>query len=204
MNKSSSRYHIETVVVGQMATNCYIFQDIQTNKSLIIDPGDDAEHISDVLTRLHADPTMIAATHGHFDHIMGAYALQLMYNIPFVIHEADTFLLQTMQSSAMHFLGLPRIDPSPHITRFISDKDILDVGNYKVTVLHTPGHTPGSVCFGIDGVVLVGDTVFAGGAVGRTDHSYSRPLDLSVSLEKIRSYPKGTRILPGHGVVFRL
>ena len=104
----------------------------------------------------------------------------------------------------MHFLGLPRIDPSPHITRFISDKDILDVGNYKVTVLHTPGHTPGSVCFGIDGVVLVGDTVFAGGAVGRTDHSYSRPLDLSVSLEKIRSYPKGTRILPGHGVGFRL
>lgn len=158
--------HIEPVVVGQMATNCYVVMDQVTRESIVIDPGDDAEHISDVLTRLGAEPTMIIATHGHFDHIMGAYALQLMYNIPYVMHEADVFLLQTMQSSAMHFLRLPHIDPPPQITKYIQDKDVLPIGNQKLSVIHTPGHTPGSVCLTLGDVLFVGDTLFADGAVG--------------------------------------
>lgn len=191
--------HIETIVVGQMATNCYIVKDLASGDALIIDPGDDAEHISDVLTRLHASPTMIVATHGHFDHIMGAYALQLMYNIPFVIHEADMFLLRTMQSSAMHFLRLPQVDPPPKIMRFIRDKDALTVGKQKVMIIHTPGHTPGSVCLHLEDVLFAGDTIFADGAVGRSDHSYSDPLKLSASIKTILSYPVGTRLLSGHG-----
>ena len=83
---------IETLVVGQMATNCYLVD------GMIIDPGDDAEYI---MSHCKTKPTMIVATHGHFDHIMAAYALQLAYNIPFYIHEKDIFLLSRMQSLSL-------------------------------------------------------------------------------------------------------
>lgn len=191
--------HIETVVVGQMATNCYVLQDMESNEAIVVDPGDDAEHISDVISRLHGTPMMIVATHGHFDHIMGAYALQLMYNIPFLLHEGDTFLLQTMQQSAMHYLRLPLVDPPPKISRFLKDKEIIAVGKQKLLVSHTPGHTPGSICLHLDHVVFVGDSIFANGAVGRTDFSYSQPLELANSVKMILRFPGSTRVLPGHG-----
>ena len=171
--------NIETLVVGRMATNCYIAG------GMIIDPGDDAEYIISYLT---AKPTMIVATHGHFDHIMAAYALQLAYNIPFYIHEEDIFLLSRMQSSAKHFLGLKEVDPPPVPSKI---KDL--------TFIHTPGHTPGSICLPVGDVLFTGDTIFADGAVGRTDFSYSKPLLLAESIKKILSYPVGTRILSGHG-----
>ena len=166
-----------------MATNCYIAGD------MIIDPGDDPEHISDILTKLDVMPKMIVATHGHFDHIMGAYALQLMYDIPFYIHSDDIFLLSRMQSSAKHFLKLKDVDPPPVPTKIPE----------HFPFIHTPGHTPGSICLQFDSALVVGDTLFADGTIGRTDHSYSSPLQLAASIKKIRSYPAGTRILSGHG-----
>ncbi len=178
---------VETLVVGQMATNCYIV--IDKNKSIIIDPGDDAEYI---ISHLTTKPTMIVATHGHFDHIMAAYALQLAYNIPFYIHDDDIFLLSRMQSSAKHFLGIQEIDPPPVPSK---------IGN--LPFIHTPGHTPGSICLQFNDILVVGDTMFANG-VGRTDFSYSDRQKLTVSLKKIMSFPKDTRILPGHGKEFSL
>lgn len=175
---------IKTLVVGQMATNCYIADDI------IIDPGDDAEYI---ISHLSSKPRMIIATHGHFDHVMAAYALQLAYNLPFYIHEGDIFLLSRMQSSAKHFLKLPHVDPPPKPSPLS-----------HIHYIHTPGHTPGSISLQFGDTLIVGDTMFADGAVGRTDHSYSDPLALSDSIQKIRSLPKGTRILPGHGKEFTL
>lgn len=171
--------NIETLVVGSMATNCYIVDDI------IIDPGDDAEYIISHLTQ---KPSMIVATHGHFDHIMAAYAIQLAYNIPFYIHKDDIFLLANMQSSAQHFLGLKEIDPPPVATPIKNN-----------SFIHTPGHTPGSICLKFGDALLVGDTVFAGGAVGRTDFSYSDKEQLHQSIERILKLSGGTRILPGHG-----
>ncbi len=193
--------HIETLVVGQMATNCYICMDPATHEAIIIDPGDAAEYIINTLTRLEAAPNMIVATHGHFDHIMAAFELQFAYSIPFVIHEADTFLLQTMQQSAKHFLGLPTVDPPPQITRYINDNDILRMGKESFVVGHLPGHTPGSIYLYSkkQGVVFVGDTLFAHGAVGRTDFSYSEPLKLSTSIATILALPPTTRLFSGHG-----
>lgn len=178
---------IETLVVGRMAANCYLVNGI------IIDPGDDAEYI---ISHITIQPTMIVATHGHFDHIMAARALQLAYNIPFIMRKADAFLLQTMQLSAKHFLHITT-DPAPKITKYIEDGDT--IGNF--TVMYTPGHTPGSIClYSIkENVLFSGDTIFAGGAVGRTDHKYSSAYQLSESVQKILSLPKNTRILPGHG-----
>jgi len=174
---------IEKLVVGQMATNCYIAG------GMIIDPGDDPEYIID---HLQTKPKMIVVTHGHFDHIMAAYALQLAYNIPFYIHEKDIFLLSRMQSAAKHFLGLKHVDPPPKPSPL------------TIPFIHTPGHTPGSISLQFDNALVVGDTVFADGAIGRTDFLYSKPLELASSIEKIRSFPKGTRILPGHGEEFVL
>lgn len=175
---------IETLVVGQMATNCYIVDGI------IIDPGDDAEYI---MSHLKTKPTMIVATHGHFDHIMAAYALQLAYNIPFYIHKKDMFLLPRMQSSARHFLGINDVDPPPTPTEI-----------QEIPFIHTPGHTPGSICLPVGDVLFVGDTIFAGGVVGRTDFSYSDPKKLNTSIKKILSFPPKTHLFPGHGEATRL
>ena len=186
---------IETIVVGQMAANCYIVAG--RGEAMIIDPGDDAEHISDVLTRLNVIPKIIVATHGHFDHIMAAFALQMAYNIPFIMHEADAFLLQNMRSGAKHFLGLSAVDPPPKINKFIRDKDTIA----NLTVMHTPGHTPGSICLYSqkNNVLFTGDTIFAVGTVGRTDHEYSDRAALSRSIKTILSFPSHTMILSGHG-----
>jgi glyoxylase-like metal-dependent hydrolase (beta-lactamase superfamily II) len=139
---------------------------------------------------------MIVATHGHFDHIMAAFALQLAYNIPFAIHSEDVFLVNNMQSSAKHFLNITA-DPPPKITTYLHDGET--IGNF--TVMQTPGHTPGSICFYSrnNNVIFSGDTIFADGTVGRTDHHYSNPLALSQSVKKIVSLPPETTILSGHG-----
>ncbi len=179
---------IETLVVGQMATNCYIVDGI------IIDPGDDAEYI---ISHIKTKPTLIIATHGHFDHIMAARALQLAYAIPFVMHKADAFLVTTMRSSAKHFLGLSSVDPPPAVNKMIRDKDRIA----GFTVIHTPGHTPGSICLYSQkhNVVFTGDTIFASGAVGRTDHGYCDKTALSRSIKTIVSLPPRTILLSGHG-----
>ncbi len=173
------------LVVGSMATNCYLVGDS------IIDPGDDAEYIM----AHQKKPSLVVATHGHFDHVMAAWAICLAYRIPFALHGADEFLLSRMQESAKHFLHLGAVDPPPKITRYLRDGE--KIGD--LTVFHTPGHTPGSICLVGEGVIFTGDTIFAGGAVGRTDFSYSSLADLKKSLQKIFSLPSDTAILPGHG-----
>ena len=169
-----------------MATNCYVVDGI------IIDPGDDAEYI---MSHVKEKPTMIVATHGHFDHIMAAYAIQVAYNIPFYIHPDDVFLLATMQSSAKHFLRLQDVDPPPKPTPIKN----LPAGRQGLPFFHTPGHTPGSIYLKFEDALIVGDTLFAGGAVGRTDFSYSSQDNLSTSIQKILSYSPETRLLSGHG-----
>ncbi len=174
---------ITTLTVGQMAANCYIVGNI------IIDPGDDAEYIMSHCTE---KPTLVIATHGHFDHIMAAFALQKTYNVPVYIHADDMFLARRMKESAKHFLGITT-DPPPEITPVTND-------TYEgFRILHTPGHTPGSICLVGDGVIFTGDTIVAQGAVGRTDHSYSSPEDLHTSIMTILKYPASTVIYPGHG-----
>ena len=178
--------NIQTLPVGQMAANCYIAGNI------IIDPGDDAEYISAKLTDYNIQPIAIVATHGHFDHIMAAFALQLTYNIPVYIHPEDVFLVKRMRESAKHFLGVEP-DPPPAVT------ELTQHSLFGLSILHTPGHTPGSISIVGDGVIITGDTIFADGAVGRTDHSYSSYDDLHQSITKILNYPASTIIYPGHG-----
>lgn len=197
----NTRCMVTTRVVGQMATNCFIVSDALVHSAVIIDPGDDSEFISDTLSTLRVTPRMIIITHGHFDHVMAAFALQMAYAIPCLMHEKDVFLLKRMQESAKHYLAVRHIDPPPQIDQFLYEGQEIQIDGISLFVYGTPGHTPGSVALfekSYD-MVFVGDTIFADGAVGRTDHTYSNHDALTQSIQKILSLPETTRIFAGHG-----
>ncbi len=187
--------------VGQMAANCYLVGNKQTGQAIVIDPGDDAQFIVDKLRLLGFTPVVLVATHGHFDHIMAAFELQRTFDIPFLIHRDDAFLVARLVESAERFLGLRVSDPPPRISKTIVDQEVLLYGGISLTVMHTPGHTPGSVCLVLGGqnALFVGDTIFANGGVGRTDFHYSNTHNLMASLETILSFDGDTVLYPGHG-----
>lgn len=183
-----------------MEENCYLFWNKKNLETLIIDPGEDAEYIIDNIQRNELNPIGILATHGHVDHIMAGVELELSFDIPFYIHKNDKFLLNNMRRSAKHFLG---IDPGPPpIATFFQNK--LEISNWSLEIISVPGHTPGSVCYFFKEAksAFVGDLIFAGGEVGRSDFSYSEPEKLAHSIKKIKELPKGTTVYPGHGESF--
>lgn len=212
---------IERLVVGQLATNCYLVSD-KKNEAIIIDPGDDGDYIIQRILDLKLSPKLIIATHGHFDHVLAAFELRLAFNIPFLIHKADLFLLKQARQSARHFLKI-EIDPVALPDKFVKDGDLLKFSGEQLGVISTPGHTPGSISLYYfrhaeeisvsannyqipkqvwdetkTNVVFTGDTLFAEG-VGRTDFSYSSKKDLEKSIKKLSRLPGETIAYPGHG-----
>lgn len=199
-------YSVKILPVGQLATNCYIVWDRGTLDAMIIDPGDDAEYISETLTKLKVYPRCIVSTHGHFDHVLSVFALESMYNIPFFIHPDDDFLLANMKKSASYYLHIATVDPPPKNRQPLMDGHVITLGSSNFTVIGTPGHTPGSVCLyePKHAVLFTGDTIFAEGAVGRTDRSYGNRAALTKSLARLFALPEQTAIFPGHGAASTL
>ena len=197
------KLHITRLQVGQMAANCYLLTDHETQKTLIIDPGDDAEYIIDSILKQKVTPIGIVLTHGHFDHVLAAFPIQIAFGIPCMAHPADNFLLSRMQETAKHFLGLPHIDPPPRVDVALGKTSMIDVGMCRLTIREIPGHTPGSIMIHHkeSESVFVGDVLFADGAVGRTDHGYSSVGDLKRSIRTILALPDRTQIYPGHGEI---
>jgi hydroxyacylglutathione hydrolase len=187
---------IQTYQLGELRTNCYLVFNQTTKEGLIIDPADDANFLSEQVLQLGVKPLCMVATHGHFDHLLASYELQLAFNIPLLLHQKDLFLASEMQSRAKHFLGREIIEKPP--------KEIVSIMTRKLPwqpqIIETPGHTPGSIClyFKEKGVVFTGDTLFADG-VGDTNHSYSSPEAIRESLAKLSKLPTETIIYPGHG-----
>jgi hydroxyacylglutathione hydrolase len=192
---------IRTLPVGQMAANCHILSDTRTSEAIIIDPGDDAEYILQAVTQASLTPVSIVATHGHFDHIMAASELQIIFNIPFKMHRDDVFLLKRMTESAKHFLGFTPDLPAPMEPVPIQGEGELWVGEKVLRILEVPGHTPGSIALydPEDNLVVVGDLMFAGGGIGRTDFAYGDPDKLRNSVMKILAMPRETVLYTGHG-----
>jgi len=200
--------NIETLTLGALSTNCYLVYDTTSGEAIVIDPADEAVFIAEKLQRLNLKLKAIIATHGHFDHVLAAGELQLIYpDSPFYIHTKDMFLLKKMNSSASHWLKTKENRPFPQIINFLKNQTHR-ISRYTLCVLQTPGHTPGSIClcakYKIQDTqyeaVFTGDTLFKG-AVGRTDFSYSDPKKLVQSLHKLFTLPERTLVYPGHGEI---
>lgn len=191
--------------VGQMQSNCYLFWDEKTLETIIIDPGDTADFIIGKIQELELVPLAIIATHGHFDHVMAVLELKLAYNIPFYMHKEDEFLLDRMRDSAKHFVNFDP-GPAPEVDIYLKDNSKLKIANCELVIVHTPGHTPGSVCLYSkkENTVFVGDLIFADGSTGRADFAYSDKAQMARSVEKVKKLPSGTIVYPGHGGEFVL
>jgi glyoxylase-like metal-dependent hydrolase (beta-lactamase superfamily II) len=187
------------LTVGKLASNCYLFTDDKHEATAIIDPGDDAEYIKNVISDKNLKPKCIIATHGHFDHIMAALDLKLTYKIPFCISKKDEFLVKKMKDTAKYFLSFDS-GPPPEIDKYLDNQDNIKVGSISLEIISTPGHTPGSVTFYSKKmkVAFVGDLLFKGGGVGRYDFKYASKDDLEKSVKKVLTLDDDTIIYPGH------
>lgn len=181
-----------------MAANCYLVYD-EEGKTIIIDPGDEAEFISRIILEKGLKPQKIIATHGHFDHILAAPELKLAFGIPFYASKKDSPLISKMPERARRYLGE---SPLPlKIDSNLKGGDKIRLGKYVFEVLETPGHTPGSICLfeKKEKALFVGDLIFKDGSVGRYDFPYSNKAKLYKSVKKILDLPGKTVFYPGHG-----
>ncbi|MCG2686417.1 MBL fold metallo-hydrolase [Candidatus Parcubacteria bacterium] len=184
--------------LGQLQTNCYLVSCPQTNEGIIIDPADSGDFIAQKVQELGIKPQLIVATHGHFDHVLGALELKMALQIPFALHPNDLPILNNVQKSARYWLKA-KADPPPPVDRWLREGDILQFGQEKLTVIETPGHTPGGISlYDGESTLFSGDTLFRG-AIGRSDYSYSNLTDLRDSLRKLLELPTSCRVYSGHG-----
>ncbi|MBU0579309.1 MBL fold metallo-hydrolase [Patescibacteria group bacterium] len=193
---------IETFSLGQLATNCYLAWCEKTREAIVIDPADEGGFISEKILELDLKPVAIIITHGHFDHLLGLLELKLNFSqVPIMMYEADLFLVKSAKKRTQHWLKM-QVDPVPIPDIFLKEGDKIKFGQETLTVLHTPGHTPGSICLYNDGAIFTGDTLFAGGVIGRTDLSYSSPKHMSQSLTKVKELLGSKQMYAGHGDSF--
>jgi hydroxyacylglutathione hydrolase len=187
---------IHTIVVGELQTNCYILQ--SNNAAIIVDPGAEPERIVRLIRDIKVKPSQIIATHAHFDHVLGVDMVRAKLKIPFLIHHDDLSMLESMQSRVRQFMGF-EVPPPPRVDSYLKDGDVLTVGEETVRVLHTPGHSPGSISISGSGYVFTGDALF-NQSIGRTDLPGG---DLETLIHSIRDrlfrLDDNSTVYPGHG-----
>lgn len=187
----------DMVVVGALETNCYLVYCPETLECAVVDPGADPEKIIQRIAGLELKPVILINTHGHVDHVGANKDIKEKYDIPLCIHSLDSKMLGNILASAMGlFLGAKK---SPKPDRFLEEGESVPVGHYYLKIMHTPGHSPGSISLSGDGFLLSGDLLFCGG-VGRTDLPGGswRVLEDSIR-SRIYVLPDDTVVLPGHG-----
>ncbi len=189
---------IETLIVGPLQVCCYLVYDEDSLEGVIIDPGDQDLRIVKKIEELKIKPKLILGTHGHPDHILGAGYLREIFKIPFLLHKDDEkFFRDPENFFTFKLWGFPDNPPADAV---FEDGAILNFGNTYLKVIHTPGHSPGSVCFynEKEGVIFTGDTLFVEG-IGRADLPGGSYQVLIKSIkEKLLILPEDTVIYPGH------
>jgi glyoxylase-like metal-dependent hydrolase (beta-lactamase superfamily II) len=189
----------EILPVGMLACNCSIFGDETTRDAVVIDPGDDIDEVLRVVARHELIVKTIVVTHAHIDHVGGAARLKAATGAPVYMNEADFPFYDQIEMQAL-WLGMDppertEIDVAPR------DGDVLHLGAAEFTVLHTPGHTPGSMGLWIpsEQKLIAGDTLFRD-SIGRTDLPGGDGKKILVSIrEKFLPLPEDTLVIPGHG-----
>ncbi len=191
---------IQAFVLGELQTNVFLVSNPENSEAIIIDPADEANYISEQILKENLNLKAIIATHGHFDHILAAWELTLAFNLPLCLHPKDKPIAAYMQKSAKYWLKREIVEKPPQNRKEITPQDKITFGKCKLEIIHTPGHSPGSICLYSpkEKVLFTGDTLFAQG-IGRTDFPYGSSKDLSSSLKKLNKLPADTKIYPGHG-----
>ncbi len=180
--------NIQTMCVGPIETNCYFLED--SGYLAIIDPGDQAEDIQKAVEELGADPVYILLTHGHYDHTTAVPALHRAYpQAKIYIHKSDAYGAGTTL--------FPLIGQVEELL-FYTEGDTLPLGTHMIEVIHTPGHSKGSVTLKVGDTLFCGDTLFAG-SCGRTDLRGGSYEEILTSLGRLGKLEGDYRVLPGHG-----
>lgn len=182
--------------VGELQTNCYAFYSASSRECFVIDPGDEAQRILGLIAEEKLAPRAVILTHGHPDHFGAAPSLMARFRIPLWLHAADEAELRSEWACGM--AGLFGVELPPAADRLLADGDRLELADQELRVVHSPGHSMGSILLHGDGLLFTGDTLFRGD-VGRTDLPGGDEEELRRSLAKIREFPAATIILPGHG-----
>ena len=177
---------IDTLPLGDYQTNCYIVRREDSRKALILDPGYEPEIILSFLEENHLTPEAIALTHGHFDHVGAVKELAEKYSCPVYIHKDDLTLPEKFTAGPLYY------------TNFYDEGDVLELAGLTIRVIHTPGHTEGSVCLIVDDAIISGDTLFAR-SCGRWDLPGGDGEKLKASLQRFKTMEGEYRIFPGHG-----
>ncbi len=186
------------MVVGAIATNCYIVSDENTKKAFIVDPGGDAERIKNKVAESGLTVEAILLTHGHFDHMMAVDELRDCYGAKVYLGEAEKELIANAQQNVSAMFGKPMTTTADV---FVKDGEILNIAGFSIQVIATPGHTKGGVCYYMkeQEAAFSGDTIFQC-SVGRTDFPGGSQSELSRSIrEKLFVLPDDTQLFPGHG-----
>ncbi|HIS77177.1 MAG TPA: MBL fold metallo-hydrolase [Candidatus Merdivicinus excrementipullorum] len=186
---------VQVLPVGEIGTNCYFVVD-SDGSAAILDPGAQAEKIIRAVEQNGWTPKMILLTHGHFDHIGAVEELRNRYCIPVYIHQDDAEMLDSPEKNG----GIALIDRpvTASYDNVFEDGSEIPMGNILFRVIHTPGHTKGSVCYLAENWMFSGDTLFNGG-IGRTDLYGGSYPQLSASLKKLAALEGDFRVCPGHG-----
>jgi hydroxyacylglutathione hydrolase len=204
--KETPRLIHEILPVGMLQCNCHLVGDPVTREAIVIDPGDDVDAILEVIARHGLKVRNILITHSHIDHIIGLKKMREATGAPVLMHQADLDLYQQMEMQAewIHW-KTPELS---EVDDFLTEGKSIKWGNYELRVMHTPGHTKGSVCLYLPreentvrdpGVLFAGDTLFEG-SIGRTDLWGGSIKEILRSLKtKLLTLPDETIVFPGHG-----
>ncbi len=189
---------LESIVVGPFQTNCYIIGLKLTNSGIIIDPGDEPEEILKVIKeKKDLKVKYIFHTHSHIDHINGTGIIKEKTSAKTFLHKDDLSLYEHFKTQGEQF-GI-KVNNQPSIDEFYKNGDKIELDGITFEVIHTPGHTPGSVCLKVFDILFTGDTLFNMG-IGRTDLCGGSYTDLMTSIkEKLFTLKDETKVFPGHG-----
>lgn len=186
---------VVTIEIGAMGENCYIVSSERGN-AVVIDPGGDADRILRKAEEHGWKIQKILLTHGHFDHVSGVKALKDATGAEIYIHSADQGMLTDPRENLAALFGMEYLPVSADTV--VSEGEVIALDELSFTVLHTPGHTPGSVCYLAERTLFSGDTLFAG-SIGRTDFPNGSDLQLSRSLQRLAALEGDYTVLSGHG-----
>lgn len=187
--------NVITIPLGSLGTNCHILA-FDNKTAVLVDIGAEDDRLYDIIEKNHFTVKAILLTHGHYDHIAGVERARKTFDVPVYLHEADVPMILDNDKNLATWLADTPLSP---ITKWQSVKegDEIKIDGVPITVLHTPGHTPGSVCYAVEHILFTGDTLFHLSR-GRTDFPGGSDAQLLQSLRRLKNLNDNYSIYPGH------